>query len=158
MRDQSPHAGNIHDKSVAPFAHRWQDRLRQRHESEKIGLEHGSHCSFVTFLNRGVIPVACVVDQHVDRTERASTLLDRALDVRFFGHVQRERERGAGVGVGEISQRRRIARRQNDAEPALQRLTRELASKSGRASGDHPYRRRRLRAERDHGSFSGGSG
>ena len=73
------------------------------------------------------------------RPKRASAAATACGDLVRLGDVEAEHERPRLMTGGEIGDLRRIARGDDGAVAALQRMLRERPPEAGRAAGDEPY-------------------
>ena len=106
--------------------------------AEHVGLDLVARLLLGQLLDEAEVPVACVVDHDVQPAEVVVGLPDRG-EVRVaVGHVELDRQQRVAVFLGQVGQRRGVARGGGDLVAALQGRDRPLPAESARRARDEP--------------------
>ncbi len=124
-----------------PAALRPQERqrgLRHPQRAEHVGLDLVARLGLGQLLDEAEVAVAGVVDDDVEPAEVVVGLLDGGEVGVAIGHVELDRQQRVAVLLGEVVQRRGVARGGRDLVAAFQRRDRPLPAEAARCPGDEP--------------------
>ena len=138
VRDQPGHRRHIDDMPATTRPHPGQDGLDRVDHTEIIGVEEPPDLLVLALLQRGHIPVPCVIDQNIHPAESVFGCCDRRGNLGAVGDVQRQRQGAVTMRPNQVSDLFGLSCRDHHAVALVEGKRGDLAADSGRASGDQP--------------------
>jgi hypothetical protein len=107
--DASSHGRELEDPARSLTSHHRDGRLGQVHDAKEIGLKLGAEVLHGRVLDRGKVPIAGVVDQHIEAAEDVNGQLDGRDRRTLIGDIQRDGAHVVAVTLNQIGERLWIA-------------------------------------------------
>ncbi len=85
-------------------SHHRDSRLGQVHDAKEIGLKLGAEVLNGRVLDRGKVPIAGVVDQHIEAAEGVNGQLDGRNRRTLIGYIQRDGAHVVAVTLNQIGE------------------------------------------------------
>src|SRR5260221_8258173 len=107
--DASSHGRELEDSARSLASHHRDGRLGQVHDAKEIGLKLGAEVLNGRVLDRGKVPIAGVVDQHMEVAEHVNGQLDGRNRRTLIGDIQRDGAHVVAVTLNQIRELLRMA-------------------------------------------------
>ena len=124
--------------SAAVTPHDRQHGARHSRQAEEVDLEHAPDFLLVALFNRGEIPDAGVIHQHVDSSKAFLGALRRCVDLDWIRYVQLEDQCAILSTLDDVFRFGGIARGDDGRVTSIENHLGQLAAEAGRAAGDEP--------------------
>src|SRR2546421_512362 len=102
--DASSHGRELQDPARSLTSHHRDGRLGQIHDAKEIGLKLGTEVQNGRVLDRGKVPIAGVVDQHIEAAEDVNGQLDGRHRRTLIGDIQRDGAPVVAVTLNQIGE------------------------------------------------------
>ena len=102
--DASSDGRELEDPARSLASHHRDSRLGQVHDAKEIGLKLGAEVLHGRVLDRGEVPIAGVVDQHIEAAEDVNGQLDGRNRRTLIGDVQRDGAHVVAVTLDQVGE------------------------------------------------------
>src|SRR5258706_9756018 len=137
--DASSHGRELEDPARSLASHHRDGRLGQVHDTKEIGLKLGAEILNGRVLDRGKVPIAGVVDQHIEAAEDVNGQLDGRNRRTLIGHIQRDGAHVVAVTLNQIGELLWITGGGDQLVASCESGLDDHPTQPPSASGDQPY-------------------
>src|SRR6267154_788647 len=137
--DASSHGRELEDPARSLSSHHRDGRLGQVHDTKEIGLKLGAEILNGRVLNRGKVPIASVVDQHIEAAEDVNGQLDGRDRCTLIGDIQRDGAQVVAVTLNQIGELLWIAGGGDQLVSSCEDGLSDRPTQPPSASRDQPY-------------------
>src|SRR4051794_18222165 len=137
--DASSHGRELEDPARSLTSHHRDSRLGQVHDPKEIGLNLGAEVLNGRVLDCGKVPIAGVVDQHIEAAEGVNSQLDGRDRCTLLGDIQRDGAHVVAVTLNQIGELLWITGSGDQLVARCEDGLSDRATQPPSASRDQPY-------------------